>query len=336
MLDTTGDDDQLWPVSYAIVDASATTVDYDSLDWIYTGKPVEEEESKPEESSEPEVSQPEESSEPETSVPVDEPSQPEYYETKVTDYVYFDNSQTKWEEVYAYWWHTDYARTYDLENNDWGIQKKVNEDGTEGWEPVAFPGTKMTQIPGTDIWQVRVPFNATAIIFNSNFTDDDVKDPATKNGYQTADLKFDAAVNAGQIYTVDATPTTEDPKDKNANPTPGRGVFKAKYTYKVGEWTTYAGEFVSEQIGEVPVIEPSEDQPSSQTDEPSTVVPEPSQTQPSQTQPSQTQPSQTQPSQTSTTTPISTGDSTMPIAVAVVAVLALGTALVASRKKAEE
>ena len=321
--DTNGEDQELWPVSYAICTELGA-----EPQWIYTGKKVEEE-SKTEESKTEESKT--EESKTDTSVPVDEPSKPEFYETKVTDYIYFDNSQTKWDEVYAYWWHTDYARTYDLENNDWGIQKKVNDDGTEGWEPVPFPGTKMTQIEGTDIWQVRVPFGATAIIFNSNFTDDDVKDPAKKNGYQTGDLKFDAAVNAGQIYVIDATPTTEDPTDKKANPTPGRGVFKAKYTYKVGEWKDYTeyaaakgveAKFMSEQIGEIPQT--------STDDGTSTVVPEPSQQQ------SQTQPSSQNVPQNSTATPISTGDATMPIAVAVVAALALGTALVTSRKKTEE
>ncbi len=322
-IDTTGEDDEVWGLSYAIV-----TDETAEPDWQYVGKPQKEEESKPEESK-PEESKPEESSEPDTSVPVDEPSQPEVYETKITDYIYFDNSQTKWNEVYAYWWHTDYARTYDFQNNDWGIQKKVNEDGTEGWEPVPFPGTKMTQIEGTDIWQIRVPFNAHKIIFNCGFTDDQIKglNPADDPSvivYQTGDIAFDAAENAGQVYTVEGEAT------------PGRGVYKAKYTYKTGAFSTYTGVYAPEQIGEAPVVDPSNTEEPSKTEDPSTVVPEPSNTQPSQqTQPSQTQPTQNS-TQTSTTTPINTGDATMPIAVAVVAALALGTAVVASRKKVEE
>ncbi len=327
-IDTTGEDDEVWGLSYAIV-----TDETAEPDWQYVGKPQKEEESKPEESkpeeSKPEESKPEESSEPDASVPVDEPSQPEVFETKITDYVYFDNSQTKWDEVYAYWWHTDYARTYDFQDNDWGIRKKVNEDGTEGWEPVPFPGTKMTQIEGTDIWQIRVPFNAHKVIFNCGFTDDQIKglNPADDPSvivYQTGDIAFDAAENAGQVYTVEGEAT------------PGRGVYKAKYTYKTGAFSTYTGVYAPEQIGEAPVVDPSNTEEPSKTEDPSTVVPEPSNTQPSQqTQPSQTQPTQNS-TQTSTTTPINTGDATMPIAVAVVAALALGTAVVASRKKVEE
>ncbi len=220
--DTTGDDDQIWPVSYKIGDG----------DWVYTGKPVEDE-------------------------PVSEDS--EYYETQVSDYVFFDNSQTKWDEVYAYWWNVDYARTYDLENNDWGARKSnypVEEGGTEVWEPVPSPGTKMTQIEGTDIWQIRVPFNATTIVFNSGKTDDQIE--AKEIGYQTADLAFDAPANAGMIYTVDATPTTDDPTDRNANPTPGRGIYKTRYTYKSGGWLLYNGYYKSEIIGPEEPYQPYE------------------------------------------------------------------------------
>ena len=332
-LDTTGDDDQIWPVSYKIGEG----------EWVYTGKPVEEE---PVVSEEP-VSEP--VSEPsETSVPVEEPSEtsePEFYETKVTDYVYFDNSETKWDEVYAYWWDSDYARTYDLEGNDWGIVKTTNpETGAEGWEPVKFPGTKMTQIEGTDIWQARVPFEADFIIFSSGKSDEQVQ--AGEIGYQTADLKFDPIANAGQIYVVDAKPTTDNPNDKKANPTPGRGIEKTKYKYNVGAWedyTAYAAakgveaKFMSEIIGEVPQ-QSDVSKPTDTTSTPDNTTSKPVDTNGGNNNGGTNNGTNNGSSNNNgrTSTPVSTGDATMPVAVAAVAVLALGTAVLASRKKVEE
>ncbi len=160
------------------------------------------------------------------------------YTTVKTDYIFFDNSQTKWDAVYAYWWHPDYARTTDLEGNDWGCVKKTNDDGTEGYEPVKFPGTKMTQVPGTDIWQIRIPFGATKIIFGSGKSDEQIA--AGEVGYQTEDLAFDQKADAGKIYTID---TTQEAKK-------GRGVEKTKFKYPAGEWKTYEGaEYVQETIG---------------------------------------------------------------------------------------
>ena len=262
-----------------------------------------------------------------TSVPVGENSEvkaPEYYETKVTDYIYFDNSETKWEKVYAYWWHSDYARTFDLENNDWGIVKTVNEEtGVEGWEPVGFPGTEMTQIEGTDIWQARVPFNAQMIIFNSGKTDEQIW--AGETGYQTADLKFDDKANAGQIYVVDASTEAKA----------GRGKEKTKLKYNVGEWKAYDGKFMSEQIGELPQVS---EVSTTGGDESQTSTQTPTQT--STRTPTQTSTqTSTQKSTTggSTTTPVvNTGDATMPIAVSAVAAMALGAAVIASKKKEQE
>ncbi len=51
-----------------------------------------------------------------------------------------------------------------------------------------------------------------------------------KNGYQTADLKFDENANAGQIYTIDTSTPAKA----------GRGIAeKTKYRYTAGEWKTY-------------------------------------------------------------------------------------------------
>lgn len=278
-----------WPVNYEVVD--------------------EGEESK-EESSKEESSKEESSKE--------ESSKTEQKTTVLTDYVYFDNSETKWDVVYAYWWESSYARTYDLEDNDYGWiveldengEPKVTEDGVVCHVPLTFPGTKMTQVPGTDIWQVRIPFGAQKIIFNSGKNDEQIK-VLKEKGYQTADLSFDPVANAGQVYVVDAVPTTEDPDDKKANPKPGRGVEKTKYTYERGEWKDYTGEFVSETIG-------GETETSTETSTGTSVVTP----------------------DTSTVKPddgnVKTGDATMPIAVAAVAVAALGVVVFAAKKKSSE
>ena len=160
------------------------------------------------------------------------------YETVLTDYFYFDNSETKWDQVYAYWWNNDFSRTFDLEDNDYGWISTIDEYGETDNRPINYPGTKMTQIPGTDIWQARVPFNAERIIFNSGKTDAEVR--AGAKGYQTVDLNFDASVWAGAIYVID---TSVAPKS-------GRGIEKTKYRYTAGEWVPYTGEFISEVIGE--------------------------------------------------------------------------------------
>ena len=183
------------------------------------------------------------------------------YHTQIKDYVFFDNSETKWDEVYAYWWHPDYERTYDLENNDHGCVVVVGEDGTEGYEPTKFPGTRMEQVKDadgnpTDIWQIRIPFNAQKIIFSSGKSDDEVKNGET--GYQTVDLDFNETENAGKIYRID---TSVEPKA-------GRGVEKTKYKYSAGSWEDYDGEFNSEYIGNMETPdEPTEETPDEPTEE---------------------------------------------------------------------
>ena len=183
----------------------------------------------------------------------------------------------------------------------------------------------MTQIEGTDIWQARVPFNAQMIIFNSGKTDEQIW--AGETGYQTADLKFDDKANAGQIYVVDASTEAKA----------GRGKEKTKLKYNVGEWKAYDGKFMSEQIGELPPVSEvsttggDESQTSQAPSQNSTQTPSQNSTQ------TPSQQSTTQPSQRSTTTPVvNTGDATMPIAVGAVAVMALGAAVIASKKKEQE
>ena len=95
----------------------------------------------------------------------------------------------------------------------------------------------MTQVPGTDVWQARIPYGAQKIIFGSGKSDDQIA--AGEIGYQTADLDFDPVANAGQIYTID---TSVEAKA-------GRGIEKTKMKYNAGAWSAYTGEFIVEKLG---------------------------------------------------------------------------------------
>ena len=134
----------------------------------------------------------------------------------ITKYIFYDNSETKWDKVYAYWWGgvtDDYAKNM-----------VTGEDYGGPW-----PGILMEQIEGTDIYKIAAPQGPTGFIFNSGVTDEEVLKGVT--AYQTVDLTYNSAVNAGQIYKIDIS---QDPK-------PGRGVEKTKYKYPAGTWTDYYG-----------------------------------------------------------------------------------------------
>ena len=295
-----------WPVTFEVVTPGEESSEEPSQE------PSEEPSQEPSEepSQEPSEEPSQEPSEEPSEEPSQEPSLPEVTVTTRDMYIYFDNSETKWDEVYAYWWHPDYARTYDFEDNDYGYVQEVDADGNPASHPVAFPGTKMTQVPGTDVWQARVPFNAQKIIFGSGKSDAQIE--AGEIGYQTADLDFDQAVNAGQIYVVDmATPAKA-----------GRGVEKTKFKYNAGEWKAYDGEFISEVLAEdVSVVEPSDEPVTSDTTPTDTSTPTQTSTTPTPVNP---------------TDNVKTGDATMPIAVASVAVAALGVVFFAAKKKKAE
>jgi len=244
-LNTNGAVQALWRVVYTY-----TVTDEEGRDEIVVVDTGKEDET-PQQSSEPASSEPA-SSEPASSEPASsEPASSEPSTTSQTsgprdstikDYVFFDNSQTKWDEVYAYWWEKDYSKTTDYKGDLWGceevdVQDSATGETKKGYNPTKFPGTKMTQVPGTSIWQVKIPFGATSIIFNSGKSDTQIE--AGEKGYQTADLKFNDAENAGQVYTVD---TTVEPKA-------GRGKKEAtKFKYTEGAWSAYDGQFVQEKI----------------------------------------------------------------------------------------
>lgn len=126
------------------------------------------------------------------------------------DYLYYDNSETKWEKVYAYWW------------GNLATNKATGEDYMKEW-----PGYEMERISDSDIYRIVVPVGPTGFIFDSGVTDDDVKKGVT--AYQTGDLAYRAVDCAGKIYKIDMT---EEPEK-------GRGVEKTKYRYMKGEWSEY-------------------------------------------------------------------------------------------------
>ena len=250
--DFAADGFDFWPVTFEIVDAPTEDPTTDPTDEPTTD-PTTDPTDEP------------------TTDPTDEPVVKNDYDTVRTDYVFFDNSETKWDTVYAYWWHKDYAKTYDLEGNLHGCHETVNEEtGEQGYEPDKFPGTQMTQIEGTDIWQIRVPFNAQMIIFGSGKSDDQIA--AGEKGYQTQDLAFDPTANAGQIYKIVITADTLE-EQETTDYKHKRGVEKTKYVANNGAWADYDGIFTSEHIEGItdPIPQDPTDEPTTDpTDEPTT------------------------------------------------------------------
>ena len=129
------------------------------------------------------------------------------------NYFYFDNSQTKWDKVYAWWWG----------------ENPVNKITGEDWYGIQgpWPGVEMEKMGDTDIYRVVVPIGNFGLVFSSGVTDDEIEKGTI--GYQTKDLTFSSSVNAGQIYTIDTS----------VEPTPGRGIEKTKYKYSAGSWSNY-------------------------------------------------------------------------------------------------
>ena len=135
---------------------------------------------------------------------------------EIFNYFYFDNSETKWDKVYAYWWGT----------------KPINVLTGEEWYGMKgpWPGVEMERIGDSDIYRVVLPLGKDlGLVFNSGVTDDEVKNGAI--AYQTADLTYSSSVNAGQIFKIDIS---DEPK-------PGTGIQKTKFKYKSGSWSNYEG-----------------------------------------------------------------------------------------------
>ena len=133
----------------------------------------------------------------------------------VKNYVFFDNSETKWEKVYAYWWGA----------SDMPTNKATGEEMYIG----DWPGFEMEQIEGTDIYRVGSPLNCSNIIFSSGVTDDEVK--AGVIAYQTDDLAYSDELFSGKVYKI----------DMSVAPKKGSGIEKTKFRYKKGSWSDYEG-----------------------------------------------------------------------------------------------
>ena len=281
---------------------------------------------------------------------------PDNYTTQISDYIFFDNSKTKWDQVYAYWWDDKYGRTYDLENNDYGWEIEKDADGntvfgddgvTPNHVPTKFPGTKMTQVPGTDIWQIRIPFGAKKIIFNSGKSDEQIA--AGEKGYQSQDLEFDPVAMAGKVFSLVITKDTLEEQEET-DYKHKRGVEKTKYVaVEVGNWAPYDGEYVPEELNTKDIIpedqkksdpsnpddnntdnEPTDVDPASNPDTPETIDPQDNPDTPDNTDDGY------KPTSNGTNGVPQTGDSSMAAVFVAVAAAALGAVVLASRKKEDE
>lgn len=107
-------------------------------------------------------------------------------EENLSKYYFFDNSESKWAKVGAYWWTP-------AENATW-------------------PGQEAIQIEGTDVWAIEYNAETTKIIFNNLVSDDEYTVDNPK--IQTSDVKVDATANAGNIYIPDVS--SADAKEDGA------------------------------------------------------------------------------------------------------------------------
>lgn len=142
------------------------------------------------------------------------------------NYLYFDNSETKWENVCVYWWNSAFMP---ITNKLTGELYPANVDGKKQDLTTSWPGIEMERIGDTDIYRAVMPVGAEKVVFNTGVRDEDVRNGV--EAFQSADIAFDAKVNAGQVYKID---TTQEPKS-------GRGVEKTKFKYSGGEWSAYNG-----------------------------------------------------------------------------------------------
>lgn len=125
-------------------------------------------------------------------------------------YVYYDNSETKWDAVYAYWWGGP----------------AINTATKEPYYMSEWPGFRMEQIEGTDIYRIVAPYAVTGIIFDSGVTDRDAAEG--KLAYQTTDLPYDPE-RIGQVYKIDLS----------VQPSTDPGIMSSKHRYSEGSWSDY-------------------------------------------------------------------------------------------------
>ena len=126
------------------------------------------------------------------------------------NFIYFDNSKTKWDKVYAYWWDA--------------IPTNKISGGLYGGE---WPGVELEKIEGTDIYRLVMPMGPTQIVFSLGVKDEDVEKGVI--AYQTENMDYDDQKNAGQIFRID---TSKEPK-------PGKKKEKTKFKYSAGSWEEF-------------------------------------------------------------------------------------------------
>lgn len=151
-------------------------------------------------------------------------------EENLPKYYFFDNSESKWAKVGAYWWTPE--------------------------ENAAWPGQEAIQIEGTDVWAVEYNAETTKIIFNNLVPDKDAEGNVAYSPenpkVQTSDVKVDATVNAGNIYIPNIE--SKDVKEDGA-----------AITYKEGNWVVFDASGEPSVVPE-PSEEPSTPAPTTPTD----------------------------------------------------------------------
>ena len=126
------------------------------------------------------------------------------------NFIYFDNSETKWDKVFAYWW--DAIPTNKISGGLYGAE---------------WPGIEMERIEGTDIYRAVMPMGPTQIVFSSGVKDEDIANGTV--GYQTENMDYDDQKNAGQIFRIDTS------KEAKA----GKSIEKTKFKYPAGSWEDF-------------------------------------------------------------------------------------------------
>ncbi len=92
------------------------------------------------------------------------------------DYYLFDNSETQWDSVGAYWWEPE--------------------------QPADWPGIEATQVEGTDYWAVKHVDGTAHIIFNNLVSDEEYS--ADNPKIQTPDVVVDPeGAEYGMVYVPD-------------------------------------------------------------------------------------------------------------------------------------
>ena len=235
----------LWAISYTYTDANGET------QTVYTGAPVEEDPTTPE--------TPETPATPETPETPETPSTPAEetpaYTTTVNDYIFFDNTNTKWETVYAYWFGTVEGVEGYVDIKD-PVGRSYNNQ--ENW-----PGNLLERVEGTDYWRALKPVGATTIIFSNGYSDEALKEEWAKikadykanptnetldaltsvKQFQTSDIAFNSETDGGKVYSIkEGAVATQGAS--------GYNLLKNAYAADDNVVADYTGPFEAEKFGQ--------------------------------------------------------------------------------------